>query len=70
MREDIKTIKKLLEVIKDIELENNKILGFIAQQVSPRPPECQKMGYVVEFDEKMIGEIVKYHAEEEIVGES
>ena len=67
MKDDIKTIIKLLEIIKDIGLENNNILGFIAQQISPRPP---KSGYVVEFDEQMMGEIVKYNAEEEIIGES
>ena len=67
MTEELRTIRKLLEVIKDIGLENNRLLGFIAQQVSPKPP---KSGYVVEFDEKMIGEIVKYNAEEEIIGES
>ena len=66
MDKELEAIMRLLKIIKDITIQNNNLMGFICSQLAPpesipEPPPAT---------EEMVQEIFKYHAENEVAGES
>ena len=66
MDKELEAIKRLLEIIKDIIMQNNNLMGFICSRLSP--PEINQEPPPV--TEELIQEIFKHHAENEVAGEA
>ena len=66
MDKELEAIMRLLKIIKDIAIQNNNLMGFICSRLSP-PEMSQETPPITE---ELIQEIFRYHAENEIAGES
>ena len=66
MDKELEAIKRLLEIIKDITMQNNNLMGFICSRLAP--PEIKQKAIPV--TEELMQELFKHHAENEIAGES
>jgi|TARA_Y100000034_G_scaffold94985_1_gene115223 hypothetical protein len=66
MDKELEAIMRLLKVIKDIAIQNNNLMGFICSRLAPPEP----MPEPPPATEEMVQEIFKYHAENEVAGES
>ena len=66
MDKELEAITRLLDIIKDIVIQNNNLMGVICEELSP--PSTSKQPSFRSDD--FVHEIFRHHAENEIAGEA
>jgi hypothetical protein len=66
MDKELEAITRLLDIIKDIVIQNNNLMGVLCEELSPPsvPPQTSFRS------DDFIHEIFRHHAENEIAGET